>query len=74
MTDPAACDTGDRCITCGDEGILMEVVSLAGDGATCRDAEDVLHLVMVDLVAPVQAGDALLVHAGTAIGRLEVAP
>jgi hydrogenase maturation factor len=70
VSDPAACDTGGRCITCGDEGIRMEVVSLAGDGATCRDAEDVFHEVMVDLVAPVRTGDALLVHAGTAIGRL----
>ncbi len=50
----------------------MEVVSVSNDTATCRDGEAVVHEVMVDLVAPVTPGEAILVHAGTAIGRAEV--
>jgi hydrogenase maturation factor len=66
---PDACAAAGRCITCGDEGIPMEVVSVSADTATCQDGDAVIHEVMVDLVAPVAPGDAILVHAGTAIGR-----
>ncbi len=74
MSDRApgvACDADARhCITCGDEGVRMRVVS-AGDGvAVCRDSDQQLHEVAIDLVAPVGDGDALLVHAGVAIAEL----
>ncbi len=67
----AACEAdGGHCITCGDEGVRMLVVS-AGDGvAVCRDPDQQLHEVAIDLVAPVRDGDALLVHAGVAIAEL----
>ena len=41
--------------------------------AACRDADDALHEVDVDLVAPVASGDRVLVHAGVAIARLQPA-
>jgi hydrogenase assembly chaperone HypC/HupF len=66
-----ACSTQDpHCITCGDEGIPMTVASADGDVAACDDADGARHEVIVDLVAPVKPGDALLVHAGVAIARL----
>lgn len=62
-----------HCVTCGDDGEAMTVVSVdpprglalcAGDGGTCSTVE-------VALVEPVAPGQRLLVHAGTAIARLE---
>ena len=38
--------------------------------AVCRDSDQQLHEVAIDLVAPVRDGDALLVHAGVAIAEL----
>lgn len=70
-----ACDAqAGHCITCGDEGIPMRVISAADGTALCSDGEDERHEVAVDLVAPVAAGDGVLVHAGVAIGLLEGAP
>jgi hypothetical protein len=54
------------CITCSDEGRLGEVVG-PGRVRTASGVEDV----MTTLVDPVTPGDLLLVHAGTAIGRVE---
>jgi len=59
-----------HCITCSDEGIPMRVLSAGGETAVCRDEHGEHHEVMIDLVAPAQAGDELLVHAGVAIARL----
>jgi hydrogenase maturation factor len=59
-----------HCITCGDEGIPMRVTVCAGATAVCVDEHDAEHEVMVELVAPANAGDQLLVHAGVAIARL----
>ena len=57
-----------HCITCGDEGILMWVVSVAADGAVCRQPDGTRHEgIAVDLVEPVAPGDPVLVHAGVAI-------
>jgi hydrogenase maturation factor len=68
-----SCD--DRhCITCGDDGVPMTVV-LVDDAralALCEDEAGQRASVEVALVGPVAAGDALLVHAGTALTRLEV--
>ncbi|POX87651.1 hydrogenase assembly protein HupF [Mycobacterium kansasii] len=59
------------CVTCSDEGRLGEVVAASADGLaavrTGRGVEDVV----TTLVGPVAAGDLVLVHAGTAISRLE---
>lgn len=67
---PAPPCTDEVCITCSDEGRLVEVVAPGPAGtATVRTAtgeETVLTL----LVEPVAPGDLLLVHAGTAIARL----
>jgi hypothetical protein len=59
------------CVTCSDEGRLAEVVTASVDGMasvrTARGAENVA----TTLVDPVAAGELLLVHAGTAISRIE---
>jgi hydrogenase maturation factor len=71
-TAPArACDHTTGCITCGDEAVAMRVVSV-DDGrglALCEDGDGRRETVEIALVAPVAGGDALLVHAATAIGR-----
>jgi hydrogenase maturation factor len=68
-----ACDER-HCITCGDDGIPMRVLQVDGDRglALCEDddgAHSTVEIALVD-AAP---GDTLLVHAGTALTRLEVA-
>ncbi len=63
----------DHCITCSDEGVPMRVVrtdearalALCEDGAGARSS---VEIALVDGVAP---GDVLLVHAGTALTRIE---
>jgi hypothetical protein len=63
--------TEQNCVTCSDEGRLAEVVAASADGMasvrTARGVEDV----STALVDPVAAGELLLVHAGTAISRME---
>jgi hydrogenase maturation factor len=51
----------------------MRVTSVdeAGGLATCAEADGSTSTVEVGLVGPVVAGDTLLVHAGTALVRLE---
>jgi hydrogenase maturation factor len=60
------------CITCGDVAVDMRVLSVEADGelALCADADGRVETVEIALVGPVAAGDALLVHAGTALQRL----
>jgi hypothetical protein len=58
--------TDEVCITCSDEGRLGEVVG-PGRVRTASGVEDVETL----LIGQVQPGDLLLVHAGTAIGRVD---
>src|ERR1700739_3143147 len=59
------------CVTCSDEGRLGEVVSPSSDGMaavrTARGVEDVVTA----LVDPVAAGELVLVHAGTAISKVD---
>ena len=63
--------TDDVCVTCSDEGRLGEVVTASADGmAAVRTAKGVEN-VATTLVDPVAAGDLVLVHAGTAISRVE---
>ncbi|MEE6176434.1 HypC/HybG/HupF family hydrogenase formation chaperone [Mycobacterium sp. 050134] len=60
------------CVTCGDEGRLGEVVRAGGGPATVRTARG-LEDVVTTLVDPVAPGDLVVVHAGTAISRLDEA-
>lgn len=61
----------DVCVTCSDEGRLGEVVTASSEGTaqvrTARGIEDVA----TTLVDPVVAGELVLVHAGTAISRVQ---
>ncbi len=60
----------DHCITCSDEAVRMLVLETVGAGlARCVDDDGVRADVMIDLVGEVAPGDALLVHAGTALVR-----
>jgi hydrogenase maturation factor len=67
----ARCDPHHGCITCGDEAVPMRVRRIDEDRglALCEDGEGRRSSVEIALVAPVMAGDELLVHAGTAIAR-----
>jgi hydrogenase maturation factor len=67
----AHCDPAVGCITCGDEAIAMQVRRVDAERglALCEDARGRRSSVEIALVEPVAAGDELLVHAGTAIGR-----
>jgi hydrogenase maturation factor len=64
-----------HCITCGDDGVAMQVVRIdAVRGlALCEQENGVRETVETALVDPVAPGDVLLVHAGTALTRLEAA-
>jgi hydrogenase maturation factor len=66
----SACEPqpGAHCITCGDVGTPMRVIEAEAHEAVCVDDDGISHRVAVDLVAPVQRGDSLLIHAGVAIG------
>jgi hydrogenase maturation factor len=62
----------DVCITCSDQGVVAEIVQ-----APVADWEDALvrteagtEAVDVSLVGRVAPGDLVLIHAGTAIGRV----
>jgi hydrogenase maturation factor len=63
---------GGHCITCGDDGVAMTVLRVDGARglALCVDDTGARSSVEIALVEPVSAGDALLVHAGTAIASL----
>jgi hydrogenase maturation factor len=67
-----ACLAAHGCITCGDEAIPMRVlrVDCARDLALCSDPEGERCSVEIALVGPVATGEMLLVHAGTALGRV----
>jgi len=62
--------TDEVCITCSDEGRPGEVVGLDGLDAIVRTARGV-ERVDVSLLDPVAADDLVLVHAGTAIARMD---
>lgn len=67
------CDYDAGCITCGDIAVAMRVVDVDGDRglALCADATDRRETVETALVGAVAPGDELLVHAATALARLE---
>jgi len=74
VEDAPACGS-EHCITCGDDGVPMTVLALdAGRGlALCSDGGE-HSSVETALVEPVALGDRLLVHAGTAIAKLDPTP
>jgi hydrogenase maturation factor len=64
-----------HCITCGDVAVSMRVLSVDDDTglARCADASGELEDVDVALVEPLEAGDAVLVHAGVALVKESLA-
>jgi hydrogenase maturation factor len=69
------CEDPYHCITCGDDGVEMRVVAVddARGLALCEaagGARESVEIALVDAVAP---GDALLVHAGTALTKVAAA-
>jgi len=70
--EPLACHS-DHCITCSDEGLPMRVVRVdeRRELALCMGDDGARSSVEIALVAPVQEGDRLLVHAGVALVALE---
>jgi hydrogenase maturation factor len=62
----------DHCITCGDEGIPMRVLRIdaSRELALCEGEDGRQSAVEIALV-DVAEGDAVLVHAGVALTRLE---
>ncbi|HUA69497.1 MAG TPA: HypC/HybG/HupF family hydrogenase formation chaperone [Solirubrobacteraceae bacterium] len=72
MTGADTCGS-DHCITCGDDGVAMQVVRIdeIRGLALCSHVDGTRETVETALVDPVTPGDVLLVHAGTALTRLE---
>jgi hydrogenase maturation factor len=62
-----------HCVTCGDDGDPMVVVEVdeACGLALCTGEGGARSMVETALVEPVARGDRVLVHAGTAIARLD---
>jgi hydrogenase maturation factor len=65
-----------HCITCGDDGVPVEVVRTdeVRGLALCAHEDGSRETVETALVDPVVPGDVLLVHAGTALARLDATP
>lgn len=61
----------DGCTTCGDVAVPVRVVGLFGSEALVEDRLGQRAVVAIDLFPEAKAGDALLVHLGVAISRLE---
>jgi hydrogenase assembly chaperone HypC/HupF len=69
------CDDPHHCVTCSDEGVPMRVVAIDEDRglALCAAPGGDRSSVEIALVGAVAPGDALLVHAGTALALLDPA-
>jgi hydrogenase maturation factor len=67
------CDHDTGCITCGDVAVALTVLRVDEERelALCVADDGDKETVEVALVGRVAPGDALLVHAGTALQRLE---
>jgi hydrogenase expression/formation protein HypC len=59
-----------HCITCADEGIEGKVVALRDDALAEVEMEGRMREIAIELLADVQVGDRVLVHAGIAIAHL----
>ncbi len=66
----AVCAVVDGCLTCGDVAVPVTVVEAGDPDAICADDHGTQGSVGIELVAPVRAGERLLVHGGIAITRL----
>jgi hydrogenase maturation factor len=62
----------EHCITCGDVAVTATVVSVSGDTATV-EVDGRRERVGIELVSPVEPGEALLCHAGIALQKMEAA-
>jgi len=69
----AACTHELGCITCGDTALVLVVERVDDERglALCTDEEGGRETVETELVGPVGEGDRLLVHAGTALQRVD---
>jgi hydrogenase expression/formation protein HypC len=69
----AGCDDPHHCATCADEGVAMRVVAVDEDRglALCAAPGGERASVEIALVGAVAPGDGLLVHAGTALTRID---
>lgn len=65
---------GEVCITCSDEGQLGEIVAAEDNGEAVVRTADGQRTIDITLVAPVVANDLVLIHAGSAISRVEGSP
>ena len=65
------CSSDSHCITCSDEAVPVRVVRIDEDRelALCENEAGERTTVEIALVSPVEPGDRLLVHAGTALTR-----
>lgn len=71
-----SCEDPFHCVTCGDDGVPMQVLKVDSERelALCEDDQGDHVTVEIALVTPVTPGDRLLVHAGTALTMLEGSP
>jgi hypothetical protein len=69
---PDACE-GEVCITCSDEGRLAEVVRVRDETAALVRTAEGSEVIDTVLVGPLREHDLVLVHAGSAITRLDEA-
>lgn len=73
--DAATCvpDAHGHCSICGDEATLVRVVAIDAAGETAEVVlGDVVSTVAIDLLDEVAVGDAILVHMGFAISRVDL--
>jgi hydrogenase maturation factor len=64
----------DHCITCGDDGVPMRVLLIDTERGLALCETDAGERSSVEiLLVDAAPGDTLLVHAGTALARLEAA-
>ncbi|MDX2005005.1 MAG: HypC/HybG/HupF family hydrogenase formation chaperone [Meiothermus sp.] len=61
----------DGCSTCGDVAVPVEVLEILGGDAVVEDRLGRQATVAIDFFPEARVGDALLVHMGVAISRLE---
>ncbi|WP_299433613.1 HypC/HybG/HupF family hydrogenase formation chaperone [uncultured Meiothermus sp.] len=61
----------DGCTTCGDVAVPVQVITLTGNDAVVEDRTGQRATVAIDFFPEAKVGDALLVHMGVAISRLE---
>ena len=71
LTVPEVCDRDEGCITCGDTAMPMRVLRIdrGRELALCEDESGRRETVEIALVTAAE-GDAVLVHAGTAIAAV----